>query len=73
MNIIITGECGLMVSHLNIYLLKNKKNKILNLDKINCVRNTILNKEFLKKKDLIKHPQCLANIKYSKNLLRLIK
>ena len=51
MNILITGGCGFIGSHLIIKLLKNKKNKILNLDKINYASNTILNKEFLKKKN----------------------
>ena len=73
MNIIITSGCGFIGSHFIIKLLENKKNKILNLDKINCVRNTILNKKFLKKKDLIKCSQGLANTKNSKKLLRLKK
>ena len=51
MNIIITGGCGFIGSHLIIRLLKNKKNKILNLDKINYASNTFLNKEFLKNKN----------------------
>jgi dTDP-D-glucose 4,6-dehydratase len=71
MNIIITSGYGFIGSNLIIKLLENKKNKILNLDKINCVRNTILSKELFKKKDLTKHSQSLANTKNSKNLLRL--
>ena len=51
MNIIITGGCGFIGSHLIIRLMKNKKNKILNLDKINYASNTFLNKEFLKNKN----------------------
>lgn len=73
MNILITGGCGFIGSNLILKLLKNKKNKILNLDKINYASNIQLNKEFLKNKNYkfkkidLKDPtnleECLLNFK----------
>jgi dTDP-glucose 4,6-dehydratase len=49
--ILITGGLGFIGSHLIIKLLKNKKNIILNLDKINYASNISLNKVFKKNKN----------------------
>jgi dTDP-glucose 4,6-dehydratase len=49
--ILITGGLGFIGSHLIIKLLKNKKNIILNLDKINYASNISLNKVFEKNKN----------------------
>ena len=46
MRILITGGLGFIGSHLIIKLLKNKKNIILNLDRINYASNISLTKVF---------------------------
>jgi dTDP-glucose 4,6-dehydratase len=69
MNILITGGCGFIGSNLIIKLLKNKKNKILNLDKINYASNIFLNKRFLKYKN---YKFKKIDIKNSKVLEKLI-
>jgi dTDP-glucose 4,6-dehydratase len=68
MKILITGGCGFIGSNLILKLLKNKKNKILNLDKINYASNIFLNKKLLKNKNYkfkkidIKNSKILDNI-----------
>ena len=51
MRILITGGLGFIGSYLIIKLLKNKKNVILNLDKINYASNVSLSKVFVKNKN----------------------
>lgn len=51
MKILITGGYGFIGSNLIIKLLENKKNKILNLDKITYASNFFLNNKFLKYKN----------------------
>ena len=52
MKILVTGGCGFIGSFLLKNLLTNKKNFVLNLDKMNYASNSHLNKEFKKKKKL---------------------
>ncbi len=63
MKILITGGCGFIGSHLIIELLKNKKNLILNLDKINYASNIYLNHKLLKKKNYNFKKVDIKNIK----------
>jgi dTDP-glucose 4,6-dehydratase len=69
MKILVTGGCGFIGSFLLKNLLTNKKNFVLNLDKMNYASNSHLNKEFKKKKN---YKFIRLDIKFKKKIEKLI-
>jgi dTDP-glucose 4,6-dehydratase len=69
MKILVTGGCGFIGSFLLKNLLTNKKNFVLNLDKMNYASNSHLNKEFKKKKN---YKFIRLDIKFKKQIEKLI-
>lgn len=69
MKILVTGGCGFIGSFLLKNLLTNKKNFILNIDKINYASNLHLNKQFQKKKN---YKFIRLDIKFKNKLEKII-